>query len=136
MSIKRTNRDFNLSVAKQLIEDGGTLIDVRTWSEFCSGHICGAHIVPTPLPDELERNPKLLKIFGDKLRTVTKYKRRNHPIIVYCKKGFRADRTRKILESFGFKNVVNLGGVEAKPLKTLIARGGNDYLKICKCSRV
>lgn len=101
MSIKRTNRDFNLSVAKQLIEDGGTLIDVRTWSEFCSGHICGAHIVPTPLPDELERNPKLLK-----------------------------------LESFGFKNVVNLGGVEAKPLKTLIARGGNDYLKICKCSRV
>ena len=67
MSIKRTNRDFNLSVAKQLIEDGGTLIDVRTWSEFCSGHICGAHIVPTPLPDELERNPKLLKIFADNL---------------------------------------------------------------------
>lgn len=84
---------------RQLIKDGALVIDVRTQSEWSSGHLSMAKHIPV---DQL----------GARLQDVEKWAGgdKSKPIVVYCASGMRSGRARSTLRSAGFTNVVNGGG--------------------------
>ncbi len=77
----------------QLVKDGAQIIDVRTPSEFQSGHIRGSINIPL---NNLES--KLSKIKKDK------------PVITCCASGMRSASAKGILKSRGYNEVYNGGG--------------------------
>jgi rhodanese-related sulfurtransferase len=79
--------------ARQLVEDGAVLVDVRTPEEFQAGHIEGARNIPV---GEL---PQRSSEVGDK----------SQPVVVYCRSGARSRRAKGLLEDGGFTRVANLG---------------------------
>ena len=85
----------NKAGAKMKIEQGATVIDVRSPSEFASGHYPGA--INIPLPDVQGRVAEL----GDK----------NKAIVVYCASGMRSAQAAKLLAAAGFTDVTNAGGL-------------------------
>ena len=78
----------------QLVKDGAIILDVRTKSEYGSGHIRGSVNIPV---EQLSKN---LHKFKDKKRT----------IITCCASGMRSYSAKGILKSIGFANVHNGGG--------------------------
>lgn len=76
---------------RQMLAQGGKVIDVRTRSEFASGHFRGAVNIPL---DELESKFASLG-------------RKDTPILVYCASGIRSSSAKRILESAGFTHVEN-----------------------------
>lgn len=78
---------------KQLMQQGATIVDVRTKAEYQGGHIKGS--VNIPLNNLSNHYSKLDK---------------NKPIITCCASGMRSAQARNILQANGFKEVVNGGG--------------------------
>lgn len=78
---------------KELMSKGAQIIDVRTPSEFSSGHIKGSLNIPLSNISE-----NLTKIKQDK------------PIITCCASGMRSASARSILTSKGYRDVYNGGG--------------------------
>jgi len=77
----------------QEVEEGALLLDVRSESEFNSGHLEGALNIPVgQLSDRLEE-------LEDKKRS----------IVVYCESGGRSGRAAKMLQSEGYESVHDLG---------------------------
>ena len=75
------------------------VVDVRDASEFSSGHLPGARHFPL---DNLELGASDLD----------KFKKR--PCIVYCERGLRSGKAKKILAGRGFDRVHSLaGGIDA-----------------------
>jgi phage shock protein E len=72
--------------AKALVKQGATLLDVRTISEFSSGHLSGAKNIPV---QELATRLKELPIKGS-------------PIVVYCRSGARSASASSILRQAGY----------------------------------
>jgi phage shock protein E len=70
------------------------LLDVRTASEFSSGHIEGAINIPV---QELEA------------RLATLPAKKDQDIVVYCRSGRRSAKAKELLEKAGFTKVHNLG---------------------------
>jgi rhodanese-related sulfurtransferase len=70
------------------------LIDVRTAEEYSEGHIPAAVNIP-------------YDVIADNLPTQDKDKY----IIVYCRSGRRSGIAKNTLESLGYLNVINFGGV-------------------------
>lgn len=70
------------------------VVDVRTKSEFQSGHVKEALNIPY---DEIDANTKLDK---------------NKPILVYCRSGARSKKAFETLKSLGY-NVYDLGAFDA-----------------------
>lgn len=124
-------RDFNLREAKQMLQDGALLLDIRSTPEYCEGHLCGAVQIPTPVPPfSKAQHTKMI----DRLFRHVRFLPKNYPIVVYCKKGLRASMARSFLERVGFTNVVVLGGVSEQPMKSLFDKSRKDtFLRICKC---
>jgi len=96
-------RKYKLISAPEAISlinrENAVVIDTRNQTEFNSGHISDAILIP--LPD--------IKDSADKLK---KYEGR--PLLFYCKSGMRSDEACKILNKQGFKNVFALsGGVQS-----------------------
>lgn len=87
--------DINTLVEEARQTDGAVLIDVRTPEEFASGHIEGAYNIP------LDRIESTLKIVQDK----------STPLYLYCRSGARSGRACSYLQSEGYTNAVNIGGV-------------------------
>ena len=79
---------------KELMEKGALILDVRSKSEYASGHIKGSINIPV---DALQKNLHLLK---DKSKT----------IITCCASGMRSASAKSFLESSGYSNVINGGG--------------------------
>lgn len=77
---------------KNSIDKGAFLVDVRTPGEFAGGSVPGAVNIP------LDMIPFRLPEFKGK-----------DNIIVFCRSGNRSGQAKNILESNGFKNVVNGG---------------------------
>jgi phage shock protein E len=76
----------------QLIKDGAVIIDVRSKSEFASGHVKGSVNIPL---EQIGNN-------ADKLK--------KHPyIITCCRSGNRSGMAKRILASKGLSNVTNGG---------------------------
>ncbi len=87
---------LSASELKELIDSKNeeyVLIDVRSRSEYNSGHIPTAINIPhTQIQDFVKKIPK------------------NKLIIVYCKVGARATTARKKLMELGYEDVINFGG--------------------------
>lgn len=76
----------------QLIANGAAIIDVRTTSEFASGHINGSINIPL---DQISAQSNKLK--------------KHKQIIVCCRSGNRSGQAKRILEAKGFGNITNGG---------------------------
>jgi len=77
------------------IRSGALVVDVRSPMEYGSGNVAGSINIP------MEHVPYRLNEFGSK----------ESPIIVYCRSGNRSGMVKNFLESAGFKDVVNGGGL-------------------------
>jgi rhodanese-related sulfurtransferase len=87
------------------------ILDIRTREEYCSGHICGAINIETPLP------PFTKKMIEDLFQKLSAIKiKHNEEIKVYCKKGIRSRKAEQILNYLGYKNVINLGALKETTL--------------------
>lgn len=78
---------------KGLLQNGATIIDVRSKGEYQGGHIKGSVNIPL---DVLSSN--LSKIKKDK------------PVITCCASGMRSASAKAMLKSRGFAEVYNGGG--------------------------
>lgn len=83
--------------ARTLVANGALLLDVRTPSEFASGHIDGAVNIPV---QELERR-------------IAEIHDRRRPIVVYCQSGRRSAAATQMLRSAGYAEVHDLGPMSA-----------------------
>lgn len=77
---------------EELLLDGGVIVDVRTPSEYKSGHIKKSINIP-------------LDVLSSKLNKLDKSK----PVITCCASGMRSGSAKGILKSNGFSEVVNGG---------------------------
>jgi rhodanese-related sulfurtransferase len=77
---------------KQLIANGAVVVDVRSKSEFTSGHLKGSVNIPL-----LELSKSIAKINKSK------------PVIVCCASGMRSSSAKGLLKEQGF-DVYNGGG--------------------------
>ena len=76
------------------------LLDVRTPSEFASGHLAGAVNVDVQAADFVDRAEALgLPEAG--------------PVYVYCRSGNRSARATDLLRGLGYGGAVNVGGFDA-----------------------
>ena len=84
---------------KEMADNPGQVVDVRTPKEFTSGHIDGAanlHIYDQDFPTRLDSLDK------------------DETVYVYCKAGGRSAEAVTTLENKGFKHIVELeGGLDA-----------------------
>ena len=78
----------------QLIKNGAIILDVRSKSEYESGHISKSINIPV---DQLGTN-------------LNKLKDKNKPIITCCASGMRSASAKAMLISNGYKEVYNGGG--------------------------
>jgi phage shock protein E len=83
---------------QSMVAEGAKIVDVRTPGEFATGHYPGAVNIP------LDSLSNRIREFGKDLAA---------PIVVYCASGGRSGGARRILESAGFTNVVNGGGLSS-----------------------
>ncbi len=90
--VVRRVRQVKPSVAREWVQNGALLLDVRTKQEFESGHVPGATNVPLP---QLTSNVAQV---GDKGR----------PIVVYCASGTRSALATTVLRRAGYQ-VADLG---------------------------
>ena len=81
--------------ARELVQKGALLVDVRSREEFTGGHIDGAINIPIQ-----ELNGRLTEL-GDS----------SGEIVVYCESGGRSAVAKRLLERNGFEHVHDLGGI-------------------------
>ena len=93
------------------------ILDVRTPAEYQGWHLDGAVNVPITVPP----NRVALNTFIANLLRFSR--RRERPIIVYCRRGVRSTAMEEALLNAGFHNVINLGGIETMPLVSMRQRG-------------
>lgn len=93
-------------VAKQMMNEGVVLIDVREADEFAEGHVKGAVNVP-------------LSTFkpGMKLEAVPNLESK---VLVQCKSGVRAEKAAKMLVESGYKHVYNAYGTSQWKVDPLV----------------
>lgn len=78
---------------RALLEQGAQIIDVRTESEYQSGHIRGSVNVPL---QELQQNFSKIN--------------REKPVITCCASGMRSASAKSLLQASGYQEVYNGGG--------------------------
>ncbi|GAB2772220.1 rhodanese-like domain-containing protein [Salinimicrobium soli] len=78
----------------ELVKNGGVIVDVRTKSEFLSGHIKGSKNIP-------------LNSLGSNLKQI---KNKDLAVITCCASGMRSASAKNLLESYGYTKVYNGGG--------------------------
>lgn len=96
MYIKRSGQ-VSSKAAAEYLKNGAMLIDVRSVSEFESGHILQALNMPV-----------------DRIEMVAPgtVKDKNQFLLLHCSTGMRSNLAKKKLEELGYKNVFNLGSYE------------------------
>lgn len=95
----RNTSGMDQSKLKEKIDAGALVVDVRTITEYNSGHFPNERNIPI---DEVSRR---VDEFGDK----------NQTIILYCASGGRSGSAKSFLESIGYKQVINAGGLSNMP---------------------
>ena len=89
--------DINKGILEYRNTDGAVLLDVRTPQEYREGHVPGSKNVP------LQQLDKISSIADNK----------NIPLFVYCYSGGRSRQAAAVLQSMGYTNVTNIGGIAA-----------------------
>lgn len=87
--------DVNGAEARQLVQAGARLVDVRTPGEFAASHIEGAINIPV---QELEARMNELQP-------------KDRAVVVYCRSGHRSGNAARMLKSAGFQAVHDLGPI-------------------------
>lgn len=80
--------------ARQLVQEGAFLLDVRTPEEFAEGHLPGAVNVP-------------VQVLGERLGEIPK----DRPVVVYCRSGGRSARASNQLTAAGYDAPYDLGAM-------------------------
>jgi phage shock protein E len=83
--------------ARELLDQGALLVDVRTEPEFERAHLPSA--VNLPLTEIAIDLPKRIPD-------------RNQPILLHCQVGMRSGIARKKLRALGYKKAFSIGGYE------------------------
>lgn len=86
--------DIHCDEIRELVENGGQLIDVRSNHEFSQGALKNAVNMP------IESIPHAAGSID-----------KSKPVMLYCVSGTRASMVKQFLESLGFNYVYNLGGI-------------------------
>ncbi|TVO52282.1 rhodanese-like domain-containing protein [Denitromonas halophila] len=94
---KRAIQEVSLAGARQLIQDGAVVLDVREPEEFSAGHVPGAMNIPRGLLEF-------------KLASVPELNDPNRPILVYCKTSGRAALATAVMHVMGVSSAVSLAG--------------------------
>jgi rhodanese-related sulfurtransferase len=89
-------RDLSGARARELIDSGAVIIDVRTGGEYRHSHVESS--INVPLHDIRNR-------IGEVVRD------KNTVILLYCRSGNRSFTAKRILKKLGYKNVYNLGSL-------------------------
>jgi phage shock protein E len=97
----RTKLSASSGELQSKIDAGALVVDVRSVAEYNSGHYPGALNIP------VDQVSKRISEFGDK----------NKPVIVYCASGGRSGSAKSYLQSIGFTDVTNAGGLGNMPKK-------------------
>jgi len=92
--IKKMFAGKDNTALQENIAAGALLLDVRSESEFASGHIPGSVNIPV---DRLAAQAQVLK--------------KDKPVIVYCRSGMRSMAAKNILDNKGFKNIIDGGSI-------------------------
>ncbi|MRI02369.1 rhodanese-like domain-containing protein [Kriegella sp. EG-1] len=93
------SKEKHITEFSQKDAESGILVDVRTADEYTAGHIENAQNINWFDED-----------FSKQFETISKDK----TIYVYCKMGGRSAKAAHLLDSLGYKNVINLiGGYDA-----------------------
>jgi phage shock protein E len=85
--------DVSGAEARQLVQAGARLVDVRTSAEFAAGHVSGAVNIPV---QELQTR-------------LGELQPKDGPVVVYCRSGHRSSNAVRILKNAGFTVVRDLG---------------------------
>ena len=95
-------RQISMDEAVELLakDSGYILLDVRTQSEYDSGHIPGAICLPNE------------SIGGE---APAQLPDKNQTIYVYCRSGNRSKQASAKLAALGYTNVVEFGGINSWP---------------------
>jgi len=98
-------RQITMAEAVAMMEESGYIIlDVRTVEEFSDGHIPGAICIPNETIGT-EEIPEL----PDK----------DQLIMVYCRSGNRSKQASEKLAALGYRNIVEFGGINDWPGRTV-----------------
>ena len=92
---------------KTLVGQGAVLVDVRSKSEFESGHLAGAIHLPHGQILELEKKVEGLE--------------KSREIVLYCRSGRRSGMAQESLKKAGYTKVFNGGGYAE--LRDIVAPG-------------
>ena len=87
--------NINELVEQARTTQGSLIIDVRTPAEYTQGHIEGATNIPLDSIQEI----------------ASKISDRTTPLYLYCASGARSSNACRFLESQGFEQVTNMGGI-------------------------
>jgi len=79
--------------AKRRIEDGATLIDIRSQKEFTDAHIAGAVLLPAALIDA-DCTPQI----------------KNDQVVFYCSSGARTNAALQAIKTAGFTDIAYIDG--------------------------
>jgi phage shock protein E len=88
----------SMSIVKQKIEAGASIVDVRTPEEFRDGGYPGAVNIP-------------LQVLAARLGQIPKDK----PVVLYCASGARSGLAARQLKAAGYGDVTNAGGLGDMP---------------------
>lgn len=91
-TLKKMFGSGNSTDLKKIIDEGATILDVRTKGEYAGGHVKGSINIPL---NALQNDMKKLD--------------KSKPVVTCCASGMRSATAKGILESHGF-TVYNGGG--------------------------
>ena len=89
--------DINQGVKDFLASPGAVLLDVRTPQEYREGRIPGSKNLPLQTVEQVS----------------SVVSSTDTPLFVYCHSGARSRQASGILQSMGYTNVNNIGGIAA-----------------------
>jgi rhodanese-related sulfurtransferase len=92
---KRRVKETDVAGARQLVESGAVLIDVREDNEFEAGHAEGAKHMGRGI---IERD------------IVQKFPEKDTEIVLYCGGGYRSALAADMLQKMGYTNVWSMDG--------------------------
>ena len=79
------------------IPENAVLIDLREREDYEAGHIPGAQLIP-------------MGMLREEIRRIARF---NTPILLYCYNGKKSGQAAELLQSRGYVNARNLGGINA-----------------------
>ena len=105
-SAKKTYRQITMEEAVTMLEEetGYTILDVRTAQEYSEKHIPGA-----------------INIANESIGTedIPELPDKDQLILVYCRSGNRSKQASEKLVKLGYTNIVEIGGINSWPGKTV-----------------